>query len=99
MLIVRRSAPEGSYFEDGDRASGVFVCLQLDSLCYSASWCSLRLKASTRRERAPVEAAIVAQQFETAQLLPVAVRARLSGQLVGYARIGGRPRMAEDGGR
>ena len=25
MLLVRRRAPEGSYFQDGDRASGVFV--------------------------------------------------------------------------
>ena len=24
MLLVRRRAPEGSYFQDGDRASGVF---------------------------------------------------------------------------
>ena len=24
MLFVRRTAPEGSYFEDGDRAAGVF---------------------------------------------------------------------------
>ena len=27
MLIVRRRAPEGSYFQDGDRASGVFGVL------------------------------------------------------------------------
>ena len=27
MLVVRRSAPEGSYFTDGDRASGVFGVL------------------------------------------------------------------------
>ena len=27
MLFVRRTAPEGSYFEDGDRASGVFGVL------------------------------------------------------------------------
>ena len=27
MLLVRRSAPEGSYFEDGDRAAGVFGVL------------------------------------------------------------------------
>ena len=24
MLLVRRHAPDGSYFEDGDRAAGVF---------------------------------------------------------------------------
>ena len=27
MLLVRRRAPEGSYFNDGDRASGVFGVL------------------------------------------------------------------------
>src|SRR3954451_13810489 len=27
MLLVRRGAPEGSYFKDGDRASGVFGVL------------------------------------------------------------------------
>ena len=27
MLLVRRRAPEGSFFEDGDRASGVFGVL------------------------------------------------------------------------
>ena len=27
MLLVRRGSPEGSYFEDGDRASGIFGVL------------------------------------------------------------------------
>jgi hypothetical protein len=27
MLLVRRNAPDGSYFADGDRASGVFGVL------------------------------------------------------------------------
>jgi hypothetical protein len=27
MLLVRRRAPEGSYFQDGDRAAGVFGVL------------------------------------------------------------------------
>jgi preprotein translocase subunit SecG len=27
MLLVRRRAPDGSYFSDGDRASGVFGVL------------------------------------------------------------------------
>ena len=26
MLLVRRNAPDGGYFNDGDRASGVFGC-------------------------------------------------------------------------
>jgi hypothetical protein len=37
MLLVRRRAPEGSYFSDGDRASGVFVSLPAVSHC---SWAS-----------------------------------------------------------
>jgi hypothetical protein len=40
----------------------------------------------TSRSGAEAEAQIVTQQFETAQLFPVAVRARLSGDLVCYAR-------------
>jgi hypothetical protein len=40
----------------------------------------------TSRSGAEAEAQIVTQQFETAQFFPVAVRARLSGELVCYAR-------------
>jgi hypothetical protein len=40
----------------------------------------------TSRSGAETEAAIVTQQFETAQFFPVAARARLSGELVCYAR-------------
>jgi hypothetical protein len=40
----------------------------------------------TSRSGAEAEARTVVQQFETAQFLPIAVRARLSGDLVCYAR-------------
>jgi hypothetical protein len=40
----------------------------------------------TARTGAETEAQIVTEQFETAQLFPVAVRGRLSGDLVCYAR-------------
>jgi hypothetical protein len=40
----------------------------------------------TSRSGAKAEAQIVAEQFETAQLMPVAVRSRFSGELVCYAR-------------
>jgi hypothetical protein len=40
----------------------------------------------TSRSGAEAEAEIITQQFETAQLFPAAVRARLSGELVCYAR-------------
>lgn len=87
MLIVRRTAPEGSYFADGDRASGVFGVLAtgfsvllgfivfLSFTTYDAS-----------RSGAEDEAVIVGQQFETAQFFPDALAAELSGELVCYAR-------------
>jgi hypothetical protein len=44
MLLVRRRAPEGSYFTDGDRASGVFGSWPRDSLC---SWGSSSFSPSS----------------------------------------------------
>jgi hypothetical protein len=37
MLLVRRRAPGGSYFADGDRAAGVFGVLATGWPCCSAS--------------------------------------------------------------
>ena len=37
MLFVRRTAPEGSYFEDGDRASGVFGVLATGFAIFAGS--------------------------------------------------------------
>ncbi len=87
MLAVRRRAPEGSYFADGDRAAGIFgviatgfsvllgflIFLGFDS--YDAS-----------RAGAETEALMVVQQVQTAQLLPVSVSDELTGELVCYAR-------------
>ena len=87
MLRVRRRAPEGSYFTDGDRASGVFGVLAtgfsvllgfivfLSFTTYDAS-----------RSGAEDEAVIVGQQFETAQFFPEALATELSGELVCYGR-------------
>ena len=87
MLIVRRSAPAGSYFEDGDRASGVFGVLATGFAVLLGFVVFLAFESfDTSRTGAEVEAQVVREQFETAQLFPVAVRARLSGQLVCYAR-------------
>jgi hypothetical protein len=87
MLLVRRGAPEGSYFEDGDRAAGVFGVLATGFAVLVGFVVFLAFESfDTSRSGAEAEAQIVAQQFETAQLLPVAVRARLSGELVCYAR-------------
>src|SRR6476469_8492050 len=87
MLLVRRNAPDGSYFHDGDRAAGVFGVLAtgfsvvLGFVVYIAfsSYDAARAGAAS-------EAQIVAQQVETAQLLPPAVSGRLTRQLVCYAR-------------
>jgi hypothetical protein len=87
MLLVRRRAPEGSYFEDGDRAAGVFGVLATGFAVLLGFVVFLAFESfDTARSGAETEAQIVREQFETAQLFPVAVRARLSGELVCYAR-------------
>src|SRR3954470_18164468 len=85
MLLVRRRAPAGSYFEDGDRAAGVFGVLATGFAVLLGFVVFLAFQSfDTSRSGAEDEAEINAQQFETAQLFPVAVRPRLSGQLVCY---------------
>jgi Protein of unknown function (DUF4239) len=87
MLLVRRSAPAGSYFEDGDRASGVFGVLATGFAVLLGFVVFLAFESfDTSRSGAQTEAQLVREQFETAQLFPLAVRARLSGELVCYAR-------------
>jgi len=87
MLFVRRRAPEGSYFEDGDRAAGVFGVLATGFAVLLGFVVFLAFESfDTSRTGATAEAALVAQEFETAQLMPVAARARFSGELVCYAR-------------
>ena len=87
MLLVRRRSPEGSYFEDGDRAAGVFGVLATGFAVLLGFVVFLAFESfDTARSGAETEAQIVREQFETAQLFPVAVRARLSGNLVCYAR-------------
>jgi hypothetical protein len=87
MLLVRRRAPAGSYFEDGDRAAGVFGVLATGFAVLLGFVVFLAFQSfDTSRSGGEREAQIVREQFETAQLFPVAVRARLSGELVCYAR-------------
>jgi hypothetical protein len=87
MLLVRRGAPAGSYFEDGDRAAGVFGVLATGFAVLLGFVVFLSFESyDTSRSGAETEAQIVTQQFETAQLFPVAARAPLSGALVCYAR-------------
>src|SRR3954451_1944038 len=87
MLFVRRHAPDGSWFHDGDRASGVFGVLAtgfsvLLGLVVVLAFTSF----DASRSGAESEAITVAQQYETAQFMPPHVRARLGGELVCYGR-------------
>ena len=87
MLLVRRRAPEGSYFEDGDRAAGVFGVLATGLAILLGFVVFLAFESyDASRSGAEAEAQLVRQQFETAQFFPQPARARLSGQLTCYAR-------------
>ncbi len=87
MLLIRRRAPEGSYFEDGDRAAGVFGVLATGFAVLLGFVVFLAFQSyDTARSGAESEARIILEEFETAQLMPAPVRARFSGELVCYAR-------------
>jgi hypothetical protein len=87
MLLVRRRAPEGSYFTDGDRASGVFGVLAGGFAIFAGFIIFLAFTSYDQsRSGAETEALTVVQQFEIAELLPPATGDRLSGGLVCYAR-------------
>jgi hypothetical protein len=87
MLLVRWKAPAGSYFEDGDRAAGVFGVLATAFAVLIGFVVFLAFESfDTSRNGAEDEARIVSQEFETAQFLPREVRSQVTGQLVCYAR-------------
>jgi hypothetical protein len=87
MLLVRRRAPQGGYFEDGDRAAGVFGVLATGFAVLAGFVVFLAFESyDTSRNGAEGEARIVAQQFETVQFLPAPAPKRLAGDLVCYAR-------------
>ena len=87
MLWVRRGAPEGSYFKDGDRASGVFGVLAGGFAIFAGFIIFLAFTTYDQsRSGAQTEAITLVQQVESAELFPPAVRHRLTGQLVCYGR-------------
>jgi hypothetical protein len=87
MLLVRRRAPDGSYFSDGDRASGVFGVLATGFSVLLGFLIFLAFDSyDESRTGAEAEANVVAQQVETAQFLPAATATAATGQLVCYAR-------------
>src|SRR5215212_4249287 len=87
MLLVRRRAPEGSRFTDGDRASGVFGVLATGFSVLLGFIIFLAFQSyDEARSGAQDEAQLVTLQMQTAQYLPPDVAGELSGQLVCYAR-------------
>ena len=87
LLLVRRRAPEGSYFSDGDRASGVFGVLATGFAIFAGFVVFLAFTSYDQsRSGAEREALTVVQQFQTAQFLPASAGERLSGELICYGR-------------
>ena len=87
LLLVRRRAPDGGYFNDGDRAAGVFGVLATGFSVLLGFIVFLGFESYDQsRTGAEDEALVVAQQVETAQLFPEASRTELTGGLVCYAR-------------
>src|SRR5262245_17028972 len=85
MLLVRRHAPDGSFFHDGDRAAGVFGVLATGFAVLIGFVVFLAFTSyDSARSGAESEARTVAQQVETAQLMPPAVRDDLTYELVCY---------------
>ena len=87
MLFVRRTAPEGGYFEDGDRASGVFGVLATGFSVLLGFIVFLAFASYDQsRSGAEQEALVVVQQVENAQFFPQAAAGELTGELVCYGR-------------
>ena len=87
MLLVRRRAPEGSYFQDGDRAAGVFGVLATGFSVLLGFIIFLSFQAyDDTRAGAETEATVVAQMVQTAQLMPGGSSQELTGELVCYGR-------------
>ncbi|HXV32723.1 MAG TPA: hypothetical protein VD769_01840 [Gaiellaceae bacterium] len=87
MLLVRRRAPEGSFFSDGDRASGVFGVLATGFSVLLGFIIFLAFSSYDQsRTGAETEALVLVQQVETAQFFPPDLGGELTGQLVCYGR-------------
>jgi hypothetical protein len=87
MLLVRRRAPDGSAFHDGDRAAGVFGVLATGFAVLIGFVVFLAFSSyDASRAGAEAEAQIVAEQVETAQLFPPEDAGSITGELVCYAR-------------
>lgn len=87
MLLVRRRAPAGSYFQDGDRAARVFGVLATGFPVLLGFIIFLAFQAyDDTRAGAESEATTVAQMVQTAQPMPAGSPAELTGELICYGR-------------
>jgi hypothetical protein len=87
LLFVRRRAPEGGFFADGDRAAGVFGVLATGFSVLLGFIVFLAFASYDQsRSGAEQEALILVQQVENAQFLPPPAVDELTGQLVCYGR-------------
>ena len=87
LLLVRRRAPEGGFFEDGDRAAGVFGVLATGFSVLLGFIVFLAFESFDQsRSGAEQEALVLVQQIENAQFFPQPARGELTGQLVCYGR-------------
>ena len=87
LLFVRRRAPDGSYFSDGDRASGFFGVIATGFAVLLGLIVVLAFTSyDESRTGAEAEARTVAQQYEVAHLLPPAGGRRLAAELICYSR-------------
>jgi hypothetical protein len=87
LLAVRRGAPDGGYFHDGDRAAGVFGVLATGFSVLLGFVVFLAFTSyDVARSGAESEARVVAHQVQSALLLPDEISGTLVGQLQCYAR-------------
>jgi len=87
MLLVRRRAPEGSYFHDTTQASGVFT---VAGTAYAVLLAFVFLLAfqsyNSARSAAEAEATATASLYHDADAFQAPIAARLHGEVVCYAR-------------
>ena len=87
ILALRRRAPEGGYFADGDRAAGFFGVLSTGFSILLGFIVFLSFTSyDESRTGAENEAMTVTQQFETAQFFEHSTASRLGGELICYGR-------------
>ena len=87
LLLVRRRAPDGGFFHDGDRAAGMFGVLATGFSVLLGFVVFLAFTSfDESRTGAEAEAVAVVQQFQTAQFMPDSASAQLGAELICYGR-------------